>query len=103
MRCARRRTAGVGGEESGIRRSFGLDTCAPCDQHGGLRRGGSCHSGGRVDEVHGLYRLSFQGRLHGQAAASWRTAEITVQNSDELYERLKDSPFQGTRASDLDY
>ncbi len=23
----------------------------------------------------------------------WRTTEITVQNSDELYERLKDSPF----------
>lgn len=26
-----------------------------------------------------------------------------MQNSDELYERLKDSPFQGTRASGLDY
>jgi hypothetical protein len=31
----------------------------------------------------------------------WRTTEITVQNSDELFERLKDSPFKVNRPPSL--
>lgn len=45
-------------------------------------------------------RFVQQGTADDDPAAGslgWRTTEITVQNADQLYERLKDSPFTVTR------
>ncbi len=41
------------------------------------------------------------GRQPSTAIVGWTSAEITVQNSDELYARLKDSPFKVTRPPTL--